>query len=226
MAPNIIQFSPTQWIYRSALLIHEAVINAICKNKRCSVMLTGGRSAEKIYHIWAGFQEFEQFSGIDFYFTDERWVPLNDIDNNCNMTLKSLFKAGVPEGCNLYRVETNLSNASSAAFHYGKNLPDIIDVMILGVGEDGHIASLFPNNFSLEEQESKVISTIGSKPPSQRITITRRVLNNAKTKIVLAPGIEKAKVLQAALKDKANYKAVPVRLVFDSTWLVDQLVEH
>ena len=226
MHPNIVLFPSDEWFYRSAVLMHEAVRNTLNTQKTCSLMLTGGKSAEQIFHIWAEFSDFQTFTGINFYFTDERWVPLSDEENNYNMILKSLFKAGIPPGCCVYPVQTDLVDASTAAHQYGNILPDKIDVMILGVGEDGHIASLFPNNVSLDVEDNSVVSTIGTKSPFERVTITRRVISKAKATIVLAPGIGKAKILHTALKDPDNYKELPARLLLDSTWLVDHLIEY
>jgi 6-phosphogluconolactonase len=225
MSPNIIVFPQHQWVYQSALLIHETVKNALSVNKKCAVMLTGGRSAEKIYNSWSDNPEFQYLSGITFYFTDERWVPLSDQDSNYNMTLNSLFKSGIPTNCRVYPIQTNLQSPAVAAMQYENILPDMIDVMLLGVGEDGHIASLFSNNAALNIENRSVVSIFGEKFPYQRITITRPVIKKAGAKFVLAPGAEKAKVLSNVFIDIKNIKELPARLLIDAIWLMDQVIQ-
>jgi 6-phosphogluconolactonase len=109
-----------------------------------------------------------------------------------------------------------------AARRYETLLPNEIHILILGVGLDGHIASLFPGHPALDEQERKVlpVSQIGVK--HDRITITPQVISSAKEVFLLATGREKGKVLAKALSSQIGYKEFPVCLTFGGTWLLDE----
>ena len=100
-------------------------------------------------------------------------------------------------------------------------MPDSIDVLLLGVGEDEHIASLFPNNASLQECKRRVVHITGPKPPFERLTITPPVIAQAESIFVLATGPAKAAILSMARQAPGNFNAVPVRLVLGATWLLD-----
>ena len=90
-------------------------------------------------------------------------------------------------------------------------------MLLLGVGEDGHIASLFHNNVALQECKRRVVYITGSKPTFERLTITPPVITQAKSIFVLATGPAKGVILSMARKTPGNFNAVPVRLVFAVT---------
>ena len=100
-------------------------------------------------------------------------------------------------------------------------LPETIDFMLLSIGDDGHIASLFPNSPALFENERKVVPVIGPKAPYQRITITPSVIQSAKHVYVLALGDEKRRKYEEAILDREDISSIPARLVLDRTWIFD-----
>ena len=103
-------------------------------------------------------------------------------------------------------------------------LPDSIDVLLLGVGEDGHIASLFPNSTALQELNRRVISITGPKPPFKRLTVTPQVITKARSVFVLATGSAKAAMLYAALDNPNDIETLPARITLGGTWLIDHLL--
>jgi len=116
-------------------------------------------------------------------------------------------------------------NVHIEAERYAKLLPQSIDVMLLSVGSDGHVASLFPNANSLNEIKKTVIAIEDSpKPPSKRITITKKVIKTAKNIVLMAEGEAKGEVLAKALLDPENINELPVRLTIGNraTWVLDQ----
>ena len=98
-------------------------------------------------------------------------------------------------------------------------------------GEDGHIASLFPRSPVLWKDQNKVVPVTGPKPPYERLTITPKVIANARSIFLLARGEEKGRVLIEALKPPADFMSLPVRLALGGTLLLDreagnQLLNH
>lgn len=205
----------------AAGLIQDSIAAILQKKRQCSVMLTGGHSVERLYTNWSGFPAFQQMSGVSFYFGDERCISPDHPDSNYGLAMRTLFQQGVPAGCSVFRMEADDLGREAAARRYGEILPEHVDVMLLGVGEDGHIASLFPLAVSLRETSRWVVPVVGPKPPYERLTITPPVIARAQSIFVLATGVAKARVLVKALKFPADFDSIPARLVLNATWLLD-----
>lgn len=221
MRPEIRQFEVTEWPAQSARLIQESINAILLECGQCNVMLTGGRSAERLYTSWAALPAFRQMSGVRFYFGDERSVPPDHPESNYGMAMRSLFHGGLPSGCTLFRMQADDPDREAAALRYDQALPEKVDVLLLGVGEDGHIASLFPGSAALQEVGRRVAPVIGSRPPHERLTITPPVIAQARMVYVLAAGAAKAQVLVKALQETGDSDTLPACLVLNATWLLD-----
>ena len=110
---------------------------------------------------------------------------------NFSMIKVSLFPRGLPKDITFHRMRAETEDLNAACDHYSALFPDSLDVLLLSMGEDGHIASLFPYSHALLETERKVMPVIGPKTPFQRLTITPPVIKAAKQVYVLAIGDEK-----------------------------------
>ncbi len=174
-----------------------------------------------MYSAWS--REFNIYSleNVGFYFGDERCVPPDHPESNYGMAMGTLFEAGMPQGCTVHRMEAESYDLEAAADRYAAVLPESIDILLLGVGEDGHIASLFPYSAALHENRRRVLPIIGPKRPCQRLTITPPVILQAHSTVVLAAGAAKAAVLTEALRMPDSIDALPARLVTSGTWLLD-----
>lgn len=223
MQPEINRFESTDWPTKAAGLISDNINSILDEQGKCSVMLTGGRSAARLYKAWRDLPVFQQMTGVGFYFGDERCVPPDHAESNYGMAMQNLFLNDVPTGCTVFRMEADDIDQEAAAQRYANQLPDPIDVLLLGVGEDGHIASLFPRNVALKEFKRWVIPITGPKPPFERLTITPRVITKARSVFVLATGSEKAAILCAALNNPNDIATLPARLTLSGTWLMDRL---
>jgi 6-phosphogluconolactonase len=186
-----------------------------------SIMLTGGHSAEMLYKSWVGNSPFT-FSKSTCYFGDERSVPPGHPDSNYGMTISALFPDGIIENCKIERIRGEETDRDIEAGRYSKLLPESVDLLLLSVGTDGHIASLFPHSEALNESERIIVPITGPTPPSKRLTITPRVIKSAKKIVVMAAGNEKGRVLAKALEEPDNIMELPVRLTIGSTWVLDE----
>lgn len=220
-SPRIDVEDGEHWAEHAAACVMSAVSRRLKSGKRCSVMLTGGNSAEKLYCAWAVREDFRHANGIDFYFGDERCVLPDSGDSNYRTAEKSLFRYGIPGDCSLSRIEAESPDREQAARDYEAALPESLDVLLLGVGTDGHVASIFPHGEALREKERKVMPVMGDFEPRERITITPPVIADAEEVILLAPGRHKSAVLARAQEHPADTSAMPVRLALDATWLLD-----
>lgn len=221
MLPIIKLFAESKWSKQSAALIHDHIRAVLREHGCCSVMLTGGRSAELLYAAWSEHPAFQQLHGVSFYFGDERCVPADDTNSNYGMAIRTLFQRGLPESCKVFRMEADDPDRDAAALRYDRALPKVIDIMLLGVGEDGHIASLFPGSSALREANRQVMPVIGPKSPQNRLTITPVVIAQAIFVFILANGPSKAAVLNEALQAPSVFDVLPARLVLNATWLMD-----
>ena len=220
--PSVRIFKPDLWKYEVAELIHNRVESVLQKRGECNILLTGGTAAKKMYGAWSSKFDTCPLDGVSFYFGDERCVSPEHPQSNYGMAMNTLFEAGIPQGCSVHRMEAESDDLEVAANCYAAVLPESIDILLLGVGEDGHIASLFPYTAALYESKRRVLPILGPKQPRRRLTITPPVINQADSIFVLASGAGKAAVLAEAMRRPDNIDALPARLAISGVWLLDR----
>ena len=209
------------WAALAAEVIGQAIRAAVSSRGICHLMLTGGRTAESLYDHWARTSPLP-LERMRLLFGDERSVPPDHADSNYALVMRTLLAKGVPLGCSIARMEAEKPDREAAARAYEKLLPEAVDVLLLGVGADGHVASLFPNSSAFRAGQRSVVPVTGPKPPRERLTITPRVIAAAGEVFVLATGMEKGGVLAEALQSPADPLSLPVRLALGGTWLLDK----
>ena len=193
--------------------IAAAIRDAVAARGRCSVALAGGSTPRAIYPLLRGLP----WPSLDFYFGDERAVPTDDPESNYRMAKETLFGAH-PES-RVHRMEAERPDLDRAAEEYSQLLPDALDVLLLGMGPDGHTASLFPGSPALDERARKVVAVVGPKPPPRRLTITPPVIEAARTIFVLVRGADKAEAVKRAREGPWNPKDTPAQLARRGLWL-------
>lgn len=217
--PLVIHFGSATWAKSAAELVMEAIERIQQVRDSCNVMLTGGRSAVHLYEAWAAFPEFDQMRDVNFYFGDERCVAPDNPESNYGLAMRTLFQRGVPPTCKVIRMAAEQGDCAVAALAYEVQFPDTLDVLLLSMGEDGHIASLFPYSPSLLETHRRVVPVTAPKPPIHRLTITPPTIQDARDVFVLALGKQKRAVYEEALRNPADTDAIPARLVLNRTWI-------
>jgi 6-phosphogluconolactonase len=161
------------------------------------------------------------WSRVGIYFADERAVPPDDARSNYRLVREFLLDLlSEPAGA-VHRMEAELPDLEEAAARYERLLPDPIDALVLGVGEDGHTASLFPGSTHLEEGPRRIAVTQSPLPPPTRMTITPRVIRTARRVFVLVRGAAKAEAVALALSGPADPNACPARLARGGLWILD-----
>jgi 6-phosphogluconolactonase len=207
--------------------------HAIHHNGRFTVALSGGSTPKRLYSLLAsGAIPNIPWNKICFFFGDERNVPPDHPDSNFRMANESLLsKAPIPKE-NIFRVLAE-QDPESAATNYESTLKKFFglndgefprfDLILLGLGPDGHTASLFPGSAGLNENRRLVIANWVEKFKTHRITFTYPVLNHAACDMFLVDGSEKAKILAGILKDDSQYPASQVKpLNGRLLWLLDR----
>jgi len=200
--------------------IADALKAAISAEGSASLALAGGTTPRAAYEALAKIWGID-WSKVSVYFGDERAVLPTHPDSNFAMAQAALFsKVTLPEA-NIHRIEAENPDQDAAARAYEALLPARISVMVLGIGEDGHTASLFPGSPALNERTRKVLPVVGPKPPPQRLSITPPVIEAAELCIVLATGAGKAEPVRRALKDALDIHTTPSGLARNGLWLLD-----
>ncbi len=210
-----------EWTYEVAVVVMNAVLEACQVRGECSIMLTGGRSAERLYQAWALLPDFARLKNTRFFFGDERCLPSDHVESNYGLAMRTLFKYGIPSTCEVRRMTVENIDQNAAAKAYEAQLPEELDVLLLSMGEDGHIASLFPNSSTLFETDRRVVCVRAPRPPFERLTITPPVIAKARQTYVLALGKVKASVYKQARMSPQDIALLPARLVFRATWFLD-----
>lgn len=176
------------------------------------VALSGGGTPRRTYELLA--QTLESWEGVEVWFADERCVAPDDEQSNYRLAAETLLgPAGIPDD-RIHRMLGELGPDDGAA-RYAEELRRLdgepIDVAVLGIGPEGHIASLFPHHRALKATEPCVGVADSPKPPPQRITLTLPVLRAVYHCLVIASGAEKAGAISGMLGEPTE--AVPASLL-------------
>ena len=208
---------------------------AIQGSGRFTVALSGGSTPRNLYSLLAT-QSDVPWGQIRFFFSDERHVPPDSPDSNFRMANESLFsRAPIPQE-NIFRVPAEIPDADTAAQSYEQTLRQFFqleeddlprfDLILLGLGPDGHTASLFPGTAALHEDERLVAANWVEHFKTWRITFTYPVLNNAAAVLFMATGAEKQEALLQVLQGKRDSETYPAQGIKPTNggliWLVDQ----
>lgn len=198
---------------RIAALIGQA----ISARGMCRLALAGGSTPRSCYEQLSGLPV--DWARVHIYFGDERCLPVGDAQRNDEMARQSLLqRAGIP-AANVHAVAAELG-AVQAAADYAARLKDVLplDIVLLGLGEDGHSASLFPGNPALLAKEVALAVLNAPKPPPERVSLSLTVLNSARHKLFLVAGASK----RDALTRMAAGEPLPAAQITDAEWHLDQ----
>jgi len=216
----------------AANFIVDLVTKNINENGYFTFVLAGGSTPKKLYELLGSrnYTKLIDWEKVYFFFGDERLVPKSDIVSNFNMVHTALFSKINIQPSQIFSPQTDLLSEETIALSYEgkirrffKNKPIKFDLTLLGLGSDGHTASLFPGNKLLKEKNRLVVSTKpGVLPPNvDRVTFTLPLINNSKVVLFLVTGGDKSEALKLA----QNNKSVPAGLVHPSSgqllWFVD-----
>jgi 6-phosphogluconolactonase len=210
---------------------------AVAERGRFTIALSGGSTPRNLYTlIAANASTGLPWAQIFFFWGDERHVPPTDPESNYRMAQETLLsKVPVPPA-NIFRIPGENPDASAAAEAYEQTLRKFFvpapgefprfDLILLGMGPDGHTASLFPETEALQEKSRLVVANWVEKLNTSRISLTVPVLNAARQVAFLVGGADKAAVLHEVLEGDAPGEKYPSKLVRPSEgkliWFIDR----
>lgn len=210
--------------------------DSVKQRGRFAVALSGGRTPAELYALWTRAEEQGAqtlWDRVHLFWSDERYVPHDDPLSNYRMARETLI-AHVPiPAANVHAMPTELPQPEKCAEAYELDLrkffgsePPAFDLQLLGLGREGHTASLFPDSPALEEKQRWVMAVEAPATPSQRLTLTPVVLNRGRNTFFLVSGADKREILSALGSESASepsrYPAGRIRPAGRVLWFVDE----
>ena len=202
------------------------IIDSTLKNKRRAKIALCGGSTPRVAYSLVGKKDLE-WSNVDLFLGDERWVDNKSEDSNCFLLTNSLFKEGNPSlSASFFSVSTvELASPVESADDYetilknnfDEDLPKF-DLILLGLGDDGHTASLFPGSDALFEKDRLI--TVGEGKGHKRITFTSKLLSSADNVLFLISGSAKQTALKRLLDQSESWERTPAKLVSPNSEII------
>ncbi len=223
-------------------LSHEAaryVVNvaneAIVTHGRFTLSLAGGSTPKKLYALLASepYRDQINWALVEVFWSDERCVPSDSEDSNYHLAEEALLSKVPIPASQIHRMPADAADRDAAALAYTQEMQRVLgtngipsfDLMQLGMGPEGHTASLFPGQASLKEQRRLVIPVDVPKPPPPRLTCTPPLLNAATHVLFLVTGQDKADAVAAILEGEHNPDEYPAQIIQppkgEVTWMLD-----
>jgi 6-phosphogluconolactonase len=225
----------------AAVAARAAEVFAECARSSDSgfeVALAGGSTPKLLYRMLAAEPWSDQlpWNNISWFFGDERFVSSDDEKSNFRMARENLFDLAKVDGSRIFRVRTELGDAGFVAADYERLVREHVpadaagvpqfDLILLGMGADGHTASLFPGTAALSETKRIVCENFVDKLGSWRITLTIPVLMAARQIVITVTGAEKAEALAQVLEGDRDIERLPCQIlrnrISETLWLVDK----
>jgi len=229
--------TPQELFEVAAEEVVRAATEAVAQRGRFTIALSGGSTPKNLFNLLAtNARTVFPWDRTYFFWSDERHVPPTDPESNYRMAEEIMLSKIPVNAGNVFRIAAENPDAAAVAEAYEQTLRKffqlqpgqvpVFDLILLGVGPDGHTASLFPNTAGLQEKTRLVIANWVDKLKANRLTMTLPVLNSAREVAFLASGTDKAQVLRTVLEEDAPPEQYPAKLVRPSNgrliWFVDR----
>jgi 6-phosphogluconolactonase len=229
--------TPQELFEVAAEEVVRAATEAVAQRGQFTIALSGGSTPKNLFNLLAtNARTVFPWDRTYFFWSDERHVPPTDPESNYRMAEEIMLSKIPVNAGNVFRIAAENPDAAAVAEAYEQTLRKffqlqpgqvpVFDLILLGVGPDGHTASLFPNTAGLQEKTRLVIANWVDKLKANRLTMTLPVLNSAREVAFLASGTDKAQVLRTVLEEDAPPEQYPAKLVRPSNgrliWFVDR----
>lgn len=229
--------TPQELFGAAAEEVARAVKEAVSERGRFTIVLSGGSTPKGLFNLLAtNARTSLPWDKMFFFWGDERHVPPTDPDSNYRMANETMLSKVPVQAANVFRMPAENPDAAAAAAAYEATLRKFFqtkagefprfDLILLGMGPDGHTASLFPGTAGLQEQSRLVIANWVEKLKTHRLSFTFPVLNAAREVTFLVSGTDKAPALHSVLEENVAGEQYPSKLVKPKDgrliWFVDR----
>lgn len=212
-----------------------SIIRAVVANTgSCSLVLSGGDTPRELHRALATIQRDQvPWPAVHVFWSDERYVPPHDARSNYGMARETLLDHVPCPASNIHPMPTSFGNPADAALAYEETLATwfrgampSFDLSLLGMGADGHTASLFPQSSALQEHDRSVLAVRGNVSVPIRLTLTLPVLLASARNWFLVAGAHKASAMRQVLSGDADQRAMPAAAVLQArgavAWWLDR----
>jgi 6-phosphogluconolactonase len=229
--------TPQELFSAAAEEVVRSANEAVNERGRFTIALSGGSTPKSLYNLLAtNARTTLPWHKMFFFWGDERHVPPTDADSNYRMANEAMLSKVPVPAANVFPFPTENPDAAAAAEAYEKTLrkffqlaPDAIprfDLILLGLGPDGHTASLFPGTAALQEKSRLAVANWVEKLKTSRLSLTLPVLNAGRCVAFLVSGMDKATVLKSVLEENVSGEQYPAKLVQPKdgnlVWMLDR----
>ncbi len=229
--------TPQELFEAAAEEVTHAANEAVRQRGQFTIALSGGSTPKALFNLLAtNARTVLPWDRMFFFWGDERHVPPTDPDSNYRMADETMLSKIPVAAANVFRIAAENPDAAAAAAAYEETLRKffqlkagefpVFDLILLGMGPDGHTASLFPGTDGLHEKLRLAIANWVEKLKTSRLTLTLPVLNAARCVVFLASGTDKAPVLKTVLEGDAPAEQYPAKLIRPNDgkliWLIDR----
>jgi len=206
---------------RNILLIGQ---RCVAEHGQFELVLAGGETPGRVYAILAerSRENRKLWEYTHVYWGDERCVPPDHEQSNYYMARQAMLDTLRIPASQIHRIPAEDPNSHEAAAIYEAIFPQEPDVLLLGMGAEGHTASLFPGSAALKETRRRFVAVEAPVEPRRRITMTPPAIASAREILVLVSGADKAGALRRVLSTAGDFHQTPARLVRNAVWFVDQ----
>lgn len=215
-------------VLATAEMMVATIAEAIAARGACAVALSGGSTPRDVYETLAqeDFQKRIDWSRVHWFWGDERMVPPDHAESNFRMAQETLFAHVNAPASNVHRIKGELAPQLAAQDYreklevYFKGKEKTFDLILLGLGEDGHTASLFPETSALHETTRTVTEVLVPKFDKWRVTFTLPLINQARKAVFLVAGKAKAEIVANVLGLTQPHVKWPASLVQPRTGIL------
>lgn len=219
----------------AARYVVRVASESITTHGRFTLALAGGSTPKKLYGLLASepYRDQIDWALTEIFWSDERCVPPDNEESNYHLAQEALLSKVPISAAQIHRMPADTEDREQASLTYiqeiqrvfGTNGIPSFDLIQLGMGPEGHTASLFPHQASLHEQSRLIMPVTVPKPPPPRLTFTPPLLNAAAHILFLVAGQDKADALQAVLEGEHNPDEYPAQIIRPTqgevTWMLD-----
>jgi 6-phosphogluconolactonase len=228
--------TPQELFAAAAEEVVRVATQSVGERGRFTIALSGGSTPRSLFNLLASNAKASlPWDRTFFFWSDERHVGPDDPDSNYHMANQAMLsKVPVPAG-NVFRIPAENPDAAAAAQAYEQTLRKffqmesgvpMFDLILLGMGPDGHTASLFPGTAALQEKSKLVVANWVEKLKTHRLSFTLPLINTAREVAFLVGGMDKASVLKTVLEENAPGEQYPSKLVNPTQgkliWFIDR----
>lgn len=220
----------------AATLITKTAVHARDESRKAYIALSGGSTPKRMGQLLANapFADQVDWDYLVFFWGDERWVPLSSPESNAGEAQRTFLNTVSIPAEQIHPFDTTLNNPATTASQMSdlirKTVPGApvprFDLILLGMGDDGHTASLFPGTDAIQEHEALVVSHYVEKLDAERLTFTPALINAAKHVVFLVGGAGKASTLNKVLDGGIDVDRLPSQVIRPAdgtlTWMIDR----